>query len=92
MLMLKELESSVKELIARYEAVRADNDALREKLRLSEEKNEDYRKQITELEKDIDNFKLTGAFLGTTENRDVAKRRIDKLLREIDKCITLMED
>ncbi|MCD8313201.1 MAG: cell division protein ZapB [Bacteroidales bacterium] len=90
--MLKELESSVKELIARYEAVRADNDALREKLRLSEEKNEDYRKQITELEKDIDNFKLTGAFLGTAENRDVAKRRIDKLLREIDKCITLMED
>ncbi len=92
MLMLTDLKAGVEKLIARYETVRADNIAMAEKLKLSEEKNEDYRKQIAELERTIDNFKLTGAFLGTTEDKDVAKHRIDKLLREIDRCIKLMED
>ncbi len=92
MLMLTDLKASVETLIARYETVKAENGSLAEKLKQSEERNEDYRKRIAELERTIDNFKLTSAFLGTAENRDLAKHRIDRMVREIDKCIKLLED
>ncbi len=90
--MFEDFKAKVEQLIARYEAVRSENVALAEKLRLSEEKTDDQRKRIAELEKSIDDFKLTVAFLGTTEQKDVATHRIDKLIREIDKCIALIED
>ena len=53
--------------------------------------NDTYKEQIIELEREIDNLKLKGAFMaGGTENAQ-ARKRIDKLMKEIDRCITLME-
>ena len=51
--------------------------------------NETYRKQITELETQIDNLKLAEAFkaAGSPE----AKKKINSLMKEIDRCITLLE-
>ena len=51
--------------------------------------NETYRKQITELERQIDNLKLAEAFkaAGSPE----AKKKINSLMKEIDRCITLLE-
>ncbi len=91
-IMFEDFKAKIERLIARYEAVKNENAVLAEKLRQSEEKAIDQRKRITELEKSIDDFKLTVAFLGTTEQKDVAIHRIDKLIREIDKCIALIED
>ncbi len=91
MLMLTDIKAKIEKLIEAYEAAKAENEVLAEKLRQSEEKNEDQKKQITELEKQIDNLRLAEAFTGAAEDRDVAKRKIDRLIREIDKCISLME-
>ena len=48
-----------------------------------------YKEQIIELERQIDNQKLAGAFLNG-DNVE-SKKKIDRLIREIDRCITLME-
>ena len=39
----------------------------------------------------MDNLKLTEAFTSPSGGNAVAKERIDKLIREIDKCIALLE-
>jgi regulator of replication initiation timing len=44
-----------------------------------------------ELEKKYDRIKLSGAILGEGENAIEAKRRINELMREIDKCIALLD-
>ena len=49
------------------------------------------KKQNTELEKDINNLKLAQAFLGTSASKEEAKERIAKMVKSIDKCISLME-
>jgi len=49
-----------------------------------------YQAQITELNGQIDNLKLSFAFSGAGDTV-LAKERIDKLVREIDKCIKLLE-
>jgi predicted nucleic acid-binding Zn-ribbon protein len=60
------------------------NEALNSTLREREEK-------MKELEKKYDRIKLSGALLGEGENATEAKRRINELMREIDKCIALLD-
>ena len=87
--MLDELRQKITQLIAAYESEKAECDRLRAALDKSTEQNKAYEKQIIELERQIDNQKLAGAFL-TGDNAE-SKKRIDRLIKEIDKCISLME-
>ena len=49
------------------------------------------RVHIIELERTIDNLKLADAFKSGNADNTEARKKIDKLIKEIDKCITLME-
>lgn len=88
--MTDKLKQSIQQLIAAYETERDERKRLKAELEKSENQNDAYRKQITELERQIDNLKLAEAFKADTDKAG-AKKKIDKLIKEIDKCITLME-
>ncbi len=89
--MLDTLRQRIGQLIALYEAERAERVRLRIELEKSQKQNETYKEQITELEREIDNLKLKGAFMADGANNAQARKRIDKLVKEIDRCISLME-
>lgn len=89
--MINKLKERIQQLISAYETEREQRIRLEADLARSETQNEAYRKQITELERTIDNLKLADAFKsGNTDNAE-ARKKIDRLIKEIDKCITLME-
>lgn len=87
--MLDSVKQKITQLIAAYESEAAQCKRLRSELEKSESQNNAYRQQIIELERQIDNQKLAGAFLNGDTSE--SKKKIDKLIREIDKCIALME-
>ena len=87
--MLDSVKQKITQLIAAYESEAAQCKRLRFELEKSESQNNAYRQQIIELERQIDNQKLAGAFLNGDTSE--SKKKIDKLIREIDKCIALME-
>ena len=78
-------------MIARYEAEKVENQRLREELQASKETGEACRRQILELESTIDTLKLTEAFTAGGDQR-AARETIDQLIREIDKCISWLEN
>jgi len=88
--MLEDIKTSVEKLISLYEKEKQRADALAGQLAQSEEAVRSYQAQITELNGQIDNLKLSFAFSGAGDTV-LAKERIDKLVREIDKCIKLLE-
>ena len=89
--MTDKLKERIQQLIAAYESERAERRRLETELEKSELENAQHKKQITELERTIDNLKLADAFkAGNTDNTE-ARKKIDRLIKEIDKCITLME-
>lgn len=88
--MLEDIKTSVEKLISLYEKEKQRADALAGQLAQSEEAVRSYQAQITELNGQIDNLKLSFAFIGAGDTV-LAKERIDKLVREIDKCIKLLE-
>ena len=89
--MLETVKEKITQLIAAYEKEKMERIRLQSKLEQSLAENETYRKQIIELERQIDNQKLTEAFMAGGADTSAAKKKIDSLLKEIDRCIKLME-
>ena len=89
--MLEEIKSNIARLVALYEAERQRADTLAAKLSDSEQKCRQYKEQITDLNQQIDNLELMRAFQAAGDPAD-AKDRINKLIREIDRCIKLLEN
>lgn len=89
--MLETVRQKIIRLIASYEKEKNERIRLQQELEKSKAENETCRKQITELERQIDNLKLTEAIKGTAINGTEAKRKVDSLLKEIDRCIKLIE-
>lgn len=87
--MFDAVRQKIAQLMAAYESEKAECERLRAALEQSTAQNETYQKQIIELERQIDNQKLAGAFLNG-DNVE-SKKKIDKLIKEIDKCITLIK-
>ena len=72
-----------------FDEVRQKITRLMAALEQSTAQNQVYQQQIIELERQIDNQKLAGAFLNGDNTE--SKKKIDRLIKEIDKCITLIE-
>ena len=89
--MLEGIKKNIEKLIALYEAEKEENVRLREALAKSRAENESCRKQIGDLEQQVNNLQLSEAF-GAAGDRTAAKEKIEKLIKEIDKCISLLEN
>ena len=88
--MLENVRAHIEKLIALYEAEKAENERLRLELHTSEETVTALRKQIMELESQARTRSLSDAFTGG--DNAAAKEKVEKLIREINKCISLMEE
>ena len=88
--MLEDIKSNIAKLVARYEAERQRADSLAGRLAESEEKCRRYKEQITDLNQQIDNLELMRAFQAAGDPAE-SRERIARLIKEIDKCIKLLE-
>ena len=92
-------KSKIEMLISKYEQLVAINMRLGESLRKCREeladkdrKIETCNLRINELEQQIDKLQLTEAFKSSASAIKEAKQNISRLVREIDKCIALLND
>ena len=89
--MLEDIRKNIERLIALYEGERQQKERLDLELRQRDEEIDSYKKQIADLERQVDNLKLTEAFTAPAGSGDAAKEKIDRLITEIDRCISLLE-
>ncbi|MFW6327065.1 MAG: hypothetical protein ACOC2F_02015 [Bacteroidota bacterium] len=84
------LRSKIQSVISLYESSKAEKDKLAEEVnklnKLIEEKND----KINELEKKINKLQLARTVLITSEDKHEAKLKVNRIVREIDKCIALL--
>ena len=89
--MLEDIRKNIERLIALYEGERQQKERLALELRQRDEEIDSYKKQIADLERQVDNLKLTEAFTAPAGSGDAAKEKIDRLITEIDRCFSLVE-
>ena len=96
---LEEHKRKIEGFISRYEYLIAENMRLKEKLALAEAKVEEgelkiqtYNQKIEELEQQIERLQLTEAFKYSASDVKEAKKNISRLVKEIEKCIALLNE
>lgn len=89
--MLEDIKKNIERLIALYENEKRQREKLVLELERREAEIEDYRKQIADLERQVDNLKLTEAFLAPAGSDSSAREKIDRMITSIDRCISLLE-
>lgn len=84
------LEEKIKLILSMYEKTNEEKNHLVEKevelMKLVEEKD----KRISELESKYNVLKVAKSLLATSDNPQEAKKKINGIVREIDKCIALL--
>ena len=88
--MLEKVRNYIERLISLYERERQRADSLAEELNSSRETVQALKEQIAELNRQIDNQRLTSAF-SADGNLPEARQRLTRLIAEIDKCIDMLE-
>ena len=88
--MLEDIKTSIESLISLYENQKQRADSLSAELDAARAELKSAKERIQDLDAQIDNLKLQYAFSGAGDPAE-AKARITKLVREIDRCIKLLE-
>lgn len=84
------LEAQVRQLIAAHRDVSAacrELTAEREKLKAE---NRTLKERIRALEADVARLELCEGLGGSDSNREKARARVNRLMREVDRCIALL--
>ena len=84
------LNRKLDELLIRYNNLKAELKNLDNRNVVLEAMIKEREVKLKELEIKYERVKLSGALLGEGENASEAKKKITELVREIDKCVTLL--
>lgn len=89
---LTEFEARVRQLMFMYERLKLENAALEQQV---SEKNEELRlasEEIKSLKAKYDNLKVARIIAVRQDDFKGAKQRLSKLVREVEKCIALLNE
>ena len=84
------LNRKLDELVDRHAKLKNELDELKSGNEALEMKLRERESEIKELEIKYERVKLSGALLGEGDNAQEAKKKINELVREIDKCVALL--
>lgn len=88
--LLGDFKLKVKFLISQHEALKKEKRQLLEKINELEASVKNLHQENRALEMKYENLKLGRLMVASTDENKDAKGRIQKLVREIDKCIALL--
>ncbi|MFY7670740.1 hypothetical protein ACOSP6_06590 [Tenacibaculum sp. MEBiC06402] len=84
------LELKLKEMLARYEFLKSENEILLEQNGELQHLLKEKEQQLVNQKKQFDILKVAKTIEGSNEDSRNTKLKINALIREIDKCITLL--
>lgn len=88
--MLVDFKAKVKQIIAKNEALKQEKNQLHGKIGDLEKNISQIRQENSLLQKKYENLKLAKMLVASDDENKDAKNRIQKIVREIDKCIALL--
>jgi len=84
------LNKKLEELFERYNNLRTKNVELKSENESIKNLLQERNGKIKELETKYERLKISGALVGEGENAAEARKKINELVREIDRCVALI--
>ena len=89
---LKLFTTRMRQLILQYQATKKENEELYAMVDLREKEVQQLKEQLDQARKDYQSLQMAKMIEITDGDMDAAKKRIAGLIREVNKCITLLSD
>ena len=89
---LATFQTRVRDLIRRFQQLKKENEELYAMVGESEEKIKKLEARISQAERDYQSLKMARMVEITDGDLEGAKKRLARLIREVNKCIALLSD
>jgi len=90
--LITEFESRIRKLISKYKALQVENETLKAELGRKQEDLMRAHKDILELRNDYSLLQTAMGIYGSDEERESSRQHLNKIVREIDKCLALLNE
>ncbi|MBP1674796.1 MAG: hypothetical protein H6Q24_934 [Bacteroidetes bacterium] len=84
------LNKKLEELFERYNDLRTKNKELKNENEVLNRYLQESDEKLKDLEIKYERIKISGALMGEGESAGAAKQKINELVREIDRCVALL--
>ncbi len=91
-IVIQKLKGHIEQIISKYELALSENISLKGELEKCKTELEERNTRIKELEQKVELIQLGEAFKASSEDVKEAKKKISRIVREIDKCISMLND
>lgn len=89
---ITQFETRVKQLILKFQELKKENQDLYAMVEKAEQEVKDLQAKLTQKDNDYNALKMAKMMTITDGDLETAKARVQKLIREVNKCITLVSD
>ena len=89
---ITQFETRVRQLILRFQELKKENQELHAMVEKTEQEVKDLQTRLTQKDNDYNALKMAKMMTITDGDLETAKARVQKLIREVNKCITLVSD
>jgi len=90
--LISEFELRIKKLISGYKAIQKENETLTAELQRKQDDLMAAHKDILDLRNDYKILQTSMGLGGSEEERRSSRQHLDKIVREIDKCLMLLNE
>ncbi len=90
--LLSAFELKMRKLISEYRLLQAENQLLKRREKHLTGELERASELLNGLQKENDQLKMLNQLGGSGEHRQAAKQQIERMVREIDQCLALLND
>ena len=89
---LNTFATRVRQMILQYEALKKENDELYALVDQREQEIKQLQEELSQAEADYNSLKMAKMLEVTDGDMETAKKRVAKLIRDVNKCITLLSE
>ena len=89
---LNTFATRVRQMILQYEALKKENDELYALVDQREQEIKQLQGELSQAEADYNSLKMAKMLEVTDVDMETAQKRVAKLIRDVNKCITLLSE
>ena len=85
-------ETRVRQMIYHFNELKEENEALRAQINTNKQEIENLQAKLTQAANDYNSLKMAKMLEISDGDLDVAKNRIQKMIKDVNKCIAILSD
>ncbi len=89
---LNTFATRVRQMILQYDALKKENDELYALVDQREQEIKQLQEELSQAEADYNSLKMAKMLEVTDGDMETAQKRVAKLIRDVNKCITLLSE